>query len=181
MRGVVLLIGLTSLIGVCGACGHKPPADASTASEPLSSSEPDSKWEGASTEDLKARPPPGPGAGAAPPATPGAPGHRTDAYDKEQTEISLKRAARQVKTNCGQAKDDEGKATGPWGKVNVSIVLAPNGHSKGATIPAPYDGKPVGRCAVQAFTNLVFPPWAGSETTVEWEVEIVPPTAAPVK
>ena len=173
MRGVILLVVLTS---ACGACGHKPPADASTAPEPLSSKEPDSKWEGASTEDLKARAAPGPGAGAASPAPTGAPAHRTDAYDKEQTEISLKRAARQVKTNCGQAKDDSGKATGPWGKVNMAIVLAPNGHSKSATIPAPYDGKAVGRCAVQAFTNLVFPPWAGSETTVEWEVEIVQPT-----
>lgn len=178
MRRVIPFVVLTA---ACGACGHKPPADPATAPEPVSAKEPDSKWEGASSDDLKARPAQGPGAGAATPQPTGAPAHRTDAYDKDQTEISLKRAARQVKTNCGQAKDESGKATGPWGKVNMSIVLAPNGHSKSASIPAPYDGKAVGRCAVQAFTNLVFPPWAGSETTVEWEVEIVQPEGAPAK
>ena len=173
MRGVLIAIVLAA-----SACGHKPPAEAQAApAGSAGSGESDTKWEGASSEDMAARPPPGPGAGAAPANTHApTPARRNDEYDKEATEVSLKRAARQVKQNCGQAKDDTGKAPGPWGKVLVSVVLGHNGHSKSATIPGPYDGKPAGKCAVQAFNNLIFPPWAGADTTVEWEVEIVQPS-----
>ena len=73
------------------------------------------------------------------------------AYDKEAVDVQLKRASRQVKANCGTATDDEGKATGPWGSTKASVVLGRNGHVKQVTVPAPYDGKPVGICVVHAF------------------------------
>ena len=126
----------------------------------------------------------GGGAGSAPTPTrgfspsPASTSRKMDVYDKEQTEVVLRRAARQVHDNCGFATNDEGKQVGPWGKTSVSIVLGHNGHSKGTTIPAPYEGKPSGKCAVQAFSNLTFPPWSGPDTTVDWEVEVVPPSAS---
>ena len=98
-------------------------------------------------------------------------------YDKEQTDVVLARAARQVKQNCGATKDETGAATGPWGKVTVKVTLGRNGHSRGINIPAPYEGKPVGRCIAQAFSNLTIPPWAGEDTDVDWEVELVKPEA----
>ncbi|HEY2518309.1 MAG TPA: hypothetical protein VGI39_45885 [Polyangiaceae bacterium] len=98
-----------------------------------------------------------------------------DHYDKEETEVVLNRAARQVKDNCGLAKDEDGKAGGPWGKTNVSITLGHNGHTRTVTIPEPFDGKPSGRCAVKAFSNLTFPPWSGPDETIEWAVEIPHP------
>jgi hypothetical protein len=112
-----------------------------------------------------------------------APTRRTDQYDKEATEVVIKRAARQVKANCGAAKGDDGKATGPWGKVTVQLQLGSNGHSKGITVPSPYQGKPAGNCIEKAFTNLTFPPWGGTDTEVSWEVELVSPEApaTPVK
>ena len=100
---------------------------------------------------------------------------RSDEYDKEQTEIVLTRAGRQVKNNCGAAKDEDGKAPGPWGKASVAVVLGHNGHSKGATVGPPYDGTPPGRCIVQAFSNLIFPPWSGPDTTVTWDIEVPQP------
>jgi len=100
---------------------------------------------------------------------------RVDQYDKEHTEVVLKRAARQVKNNCGAAKDESGKAAGPWGKAVVQVDLGHNGHSKGVTVPAPYRGTSVGNCVEMAFTNLTFPPWSGSDTLVDWEVELIPP------
>lgn len=106
---------------------------------------------------------------------------RGDVYDKEATEIVLKRAARQVKDNCGHAKDDSGKAVGPWGKANVKVMLGHNGHSKGVTVPAPFDGKAPGNCISKAFSNLTFPPWAGADTEVDWEVEVVNPAEPPKK
>jgi hypothetical protein len=90
-------------------------------------------------------------------------------------EVVLRRAARQVKNNCGAATDDNGTASGPWGQTAVSVKLGHNGHSKAATIPAPYDGKPTGRCATQAFLNLQYPPFAGSDTVVDWNVDVVKP------
>jgi hypothetical protein len=97
-------------------------------------------------------------------------------YDKDAVEVQLKRAARQVKANCGSATDDEGKATGPWGSTKASVVLGRNGRVKGVTIPSPYDGRPVGDCVVHAFEKLVFPPYAGSsDVSVDWDIEITPP------
>ena len=100
---------------------------------------------------------------------------RGDQYDKEQTEVSLKRGMRQVKDNCGHAKDSDGKLTGPYGKATVTLTLGHNGHMKDVKVPSPFAGKPTGNCIVQCFDNVIFPPWAGADTTIDWEVEVVQP------
>lgn len=96
-------------------------------------------------------------------------------YDKEATEIVLKRGERQVKENCGHAKDGDGKASGPFGKTTITLLLGHNGRMKEVKVQAPFDGKPTGNCIVQSFDNLIFPPWAGADTPVEREVEVVKP------
>jgi hypothetical protein len=96
-------------------------------------------------------------------------------YDRTEIEVVLKRAARQVKANCGAATDDEGSHVGPWGKTMVTVRLGHNGHSKGGAVPAPFDGKATGRCAGQAFANLIYPPFPGSDADVDWPVELVKP------
>jgi hypothetical protein len=97
-------------------------------------------------------------------------------YDKDAVEIELKRAARQVKANCGSATDEGGGATGPWGKTTANVTLGRNGHIKEVTVPAPYDGKPVGVCVVHAFQKIQFPPYAGSsDVALTWDIELVPP------
>ena len=111
--------------------------------------------------------------------TPSAPQkqRRSDEYDKEGTEVVLKRAARQVKANCGSATDEDGKASGPWGKGNMMLVLGHNGHMKDVSVGAPFEGKAAGRCAVQAFKLLTYPPWAGADMTIDYPIDIVPPSA----
>jgi len=97
-------------------------------------------------------------------------------YDKDAVEIELKRATRQVKANCGSATDDDGAATGPWGKTTASVTLGRNGHVKQVTVPAPYDGKAVGVCIVHAFQKIQFPPYGGSvDVAVDREVELKKP------
>lgn len=169
MRSVSLaLVAFASLATLAG-CGEKKDAkDPSTDDKPATTDEPP-KWEGA-------------GAAAAPqdPKRPGSIVNeggktRTDQYDKEGTEIVLKRAARQVKDNCGAAKDDNGKAIGPWGKATLQVQLGHNGHSKGVTVPPPYQGKPVGNCVEKAFAGLTFPPWTGADTEVSWDIELIEP------
>jgi hypothetical protein len=153
------------------ACGSpKPAKDPSDTPPP----EETPKWEGAAPQPTTTS------TGGAP-RVKEASERRTDQYDKDATEVVLKRASRQVKDNCGAAKDDDGKASGPWGKVTIQVMLGRNGHSKGVTVPAPFDGKATGKCIVQAFSNLTFPPWAGSDTQVDWEVDVVQAGGAPPK
>jgi hypothetical protein len=97
-------------------------------------------------------------------------------YDKDSVEVELKRGARQVKANCGAATDDDGHASGPWGKTQASITLGRNGHVKQVSVPAPYDGKPVGLCIAHSFDKIQFPPYAAdADAVVSWNVELVKP------
>ena len=176
-----LFVPALSLLALT-ACGSskKPVSDPSSETSGKSSLDDTPKWEGAAPPippEEKAKPSGG-GTGAR--AVQEAPTRRNDQYDKEATEVVLKRAARQVKDNCGQAKDDDGKASGPWGKTNIQIVLGSNGRSKGVTVPAPYQGKPTGNCVEKAFTSLTYPPWGGQDAQIDWEIEVVNP-AAPAK
>src|ERR1022692_1423675 len=89
-------------------------------------------------------------------------------YDKDEIEVKMKRVAKQIKSNCGAATDDEGKATGPWGTVKATIVLGRNGHVGDVTVDDTYKGKPVGTCVSRALLKLVFSPYAGSsDATIE--------------
>jgi hypothetical protein len=167
MRATGWLVFL--LVGVVACGGGKKAKDPSTETE-TSSTDETPKWEGAAPpQETKTT------------TTPGgnkvneAPKQRVDQYDKEETEKVLKRAARQVKDNCGATKDENGKASGPWGKATLQIQLGHNGHSKGVTVPSPYKDKPVGDCVERAFSGLSFPPWSGNDTTIDWEVELVQP------
>jgi hypothetical protein len=91
-------------------------------------------------------------------------------------EAELKRAARQVKANCGSASDEDGKKNGPWGKTSAAVTLGRNGHVKQVSLSSEYEGKPVGECVVHAFQKIQFPPYAASsDVTVNWDIELVPP------
>lgn len=160
----------TAALVACGG-GQKRAKDPTSDTDTSSSNGDDTpKWEGAAApQETKTTTTPK-GNTVNEPAK-----QRADQYDKEETEKVLKRAARQVKDNCGATKDENGKATGPWGKLTVQVQLGHNGHSKGVTVPAPYADKPVGSCVEKAFSGLSFPPWGGSDTTVDWEIELVQP------
>jgi hypothetical protein len=182
-REQIVIVGGSMVLALLFAgCGGdkkaKNPSD-------TTSSSPDEtpKWEGATNpkpDDPKPSSASSSGGGSSGGGSSGGAVHeasarRTDQYDKEATEMVLKRAARQVKDNCGAAKDDNGKAVGPWGKATIQVQLGRNGHSKGTTVPSPYQGKPTGNCIEKAFTNLTFPPWNGQDAEVAWEVELVEP------
>ena len=180
---------MRALIGllVCGlvACGgaEKKKAEDPASSSSSSASDETPKWDSSSesaddakrSKDLSASAKRDTSSTSSEPAAPPPKQRRSDEYDKEATEVVLKRAARQVKQNCGAATDDEGKASGPWGSGSMKLILGRNGHLKEATIGPPFEGKPTGRCAVQAFSRLTYPPWAGSDMTLDWPVEIEPP------
>jgi len=177
----------------CGACGSsKPPPATDPSADPATARVDETpKWEGATNPTGNSSSASSSSASGSSGATgetkPKGPGvqegatRRSDQYDKEATEVVLKRAARQVKENCGAAKDDNGKATGPWGKATIQVQLGHNGRSKGLTVPAPYQGKVTGNCIEKAFANLTYPPWGGQDAQVDWEVEVVQPAPEPKK
>jgi hypothetical protein len=169
MRALLLPLSLGMAIVAMGCGGSPKPKDPSAT--PAADDAP--KWDSSSTtnQPQDKTPTTGPVVATPVPAT----GRSGEVYDKEETEIVLKRAARQVNANCGAATNEDGKATGPWGKGTVTIVLGHNGHSKSATMAPPFDGKPPGKCTVQAFSNMTFPPWGGADMTLDWEVDIAQP------
>jgi hypothetical protein len=177
MRRFAFFVGVAWVAGGLLACGGSKEKAKDPTDTPPSSNDEIPKWEGATNPTPSSDPPPkASGGGTGGGAVNEAPSKRSDQYDKEATEIVLKRAARQVKENCGRATDDNGKPVGPWGKTTIQVQLGHNGHSKGTTVPSPYQGKPTGNCVERAFTNLTFPPWAGQDAQVDWEVELIDPT-----
>lgn len=174
-------MGACTVVFGCGEGKRKTAKDPSEENNPPTYQDETPKWEGASR--VVEEPPKSSSSSSASGSgkVNEAPSRRTDQYDKEATDVPLKRAARQVKENCGAAKDETGKATGPWGTVTIQIMLGHNGHSKEVTIPEPYADKAVGRCIKNAYTNLTFPPWSGPDTQIQQEVELVEPGKAPKK
>ncbi len=158
------------LLAACvGACGETKQANNPINGDGNGSSS------GSKPEETKWEPPKP--TQVAPTAATGVTGQkRADEYDKEATDEQLTRAAKQVKEHCGRATDENGKASGPFGKVKITIVLGRNGHPKQVNLPANFEGKPTGKCVNQAFLALIYPPWSGSDATVEWDIELVQPT-----
>jgi hypothetical protein len=180
MRASFLACSSLCFLAVVG-CNVKPKQVGDPSSEntpkPPDDGTSGTKWEGATPQEAKPKAAAGSSGGGVQEGV----ARNTDVYDKEATEVVIKRAARQVKENCGAAKGEDGKATGPWGKATLQIQLGRNGHSKGVTVPPPYQGKPTGNCVEKAFTNLTFPPWGGADTEVNWDVELVNPAEPPAK
>jgi hypothetical protein len=97
-------------------------------------------------------------------------------YDKDEIDAKMKRSAKQIKANCGAATDEEGKATGPWGTVHVSVTLGRNGHVKDVAIPDPYKDKPVGTCISRQLMKIIFAPYVASDdSTIEEDFEVTKP------
>lgn len=178
--GALCALGLVS-VTACGggAKGADSPenctgADCSPTTTSSGHKGPDESWSGSSSSSDT----PSGGSAASSPseASPAAPSGPSTPYQKDAVEVELKRAARQVKANCGSATDENGTAAGPWGKTTASVTLGRNGHIKDVTLPSPYGGAPDGDCAVNAFKKIQFPPYASSsDVVVQWDVEFVKP------
>jgi hypothetical protein len=134
----------------------------------------DDDWEKGSTKDMpSSKDPPAP---TTPPVEEPSATSTDSSYDKDAVEAQLRRAAKQVKDNCGSASDDQGNKSGPWGPTTATIVLGRNGHVQDVSVPSPFSGKPVGDCVARSFKKIQFPPYAGSsDVSVSWSVEIAQP------
>jgi hypothetical protein len=160
-----------SLVVLSSACGSRLPAQ-EPKEESSSSSEPESNPFRISGDGAKESS----GSGGPGKSLVNEQGSRSlNTYDKQQIDRLMASKAALVKANCGAAKDESGKATGPWGKVAIRVGLGSNGHEKSVFVPPPYDGKPVGQCITRAYTNLSFSPWDGADGEVDVDVELDKP------
>ena len=163
---------LAALLAACGGGNDKPAEDATNANPNAGPCPPSMEKEGG-----ECVPKSGSSSGSESSTSTDTPQTAKVPYDKDNVEMVLKRAALQVKSNCGAATDDTGKPSGPWGQTKVTVTLGRNGHVRDVTIPDPYDGKPTGKCALLAFRGLIFPPYAApADVSVEWDVDIEKPS-----
>jgi hypothetical protein len=90
-------------------------------------------------------------------------------FDKKQADLEVKRAQRSAET-CPSAVTEQG----PGGSAHVTLTFASDGHVKDATIGAPFDDTPVGKCALNAMKAVIVPPYDGSDETVEVDLNLTP-------
>jgi hypothetical protein len=92
-------------------------------------------------------------------------------FDKKQTKLELQRATMSAESCPGVVYEQEGKEH-PRGEFKATITFQEDGTVKQITIPAPFDGKPVGDCVIQAYKHVIVPPYTGGEQIVDWDVSL---------
>jgi hypothetical protein len=92
-------------------------------------------------------------------------------FDKKQTKMELQRATMSAESCPGVVYEQEGKEH-PRGDFKATITFQEDGTVKQITIPAPFDGKPVGDCVMQAYKHVIVPPYTGGEQIVDWDVSL---------
>jgi hypothetical protein len=90
-------------------------------------------------------------------------------FDKRQADLELKRAQRSAESCVGVVTEQ-----GPTGTAKFSLTFSNDGHVKEGTVSAPFDGTPVGKCALNAMKAVIVPPFDGGDETVEWEIDLTP-------
>jgi hypothetical protein len=92
-------------------------------------------------------------------------------FDKKQSDLELKRAARGAESCPGSLPDDQ-KKTSPKGMAKVTLIFLNDGHVKSGTISPPFEDTPVGACVLRAMNNVIVPVFTGPEETIEWEIDL---------
>jgi len=88
-------------------------------------------------------------------------------FDERQSELELIRAARSAKSCLGVVTVD-----GPRGTAKVTLTFAVDGNVKASDINSPFKDTPLGKCILNAMTNVIVPPFSGADHTLEWEIDL---------
>jgi hypothetical protein len=103
-------------------------------------------------------------------------GEETDAekkrqFDRKQVEMELKRATRSAESCPGVVAEQE-KKDHPRGDTRVSVTFQEDGTVRQISIPAPFDGTPVGDCVVRAYKAVIVPPYTGGDQIIDWDLSL---------
>lgn len=114
-------------------------------------------------------PPAEPSSEAAEPAGPNDIATKKGKFDDAMAKVTLARAAKNAHSCIAMAGKDD-----PRGDTTVTVTFSGTGKTTKATIPAPYDGTEIGKCATRAFVAIVFPPFDGDDVNVDQAVDLSP-------
>jgi hypothetical protein len=101
-------------------------------------------------------------------------------FDKQQTQVSVNRGARQA-AECAKIH-----AEGPFGEASVVLIIDNKGKIEDAQLSPPFAGTPIGKCVEQSFEHESVPPWDGPDEKITASVTLKkadtpPPPADPKK
>lgn len=91
-------------------------------------------------------------------------------FDQKQAEMELTRATRSAESCTGVVTDSKER-----GEATVSIVFNNDGAVSKATVSPPFDGTPLGDCIVNAYKNVIVPPFDESSHAMPWELKLSDP------
>lgn len=94
-------------------------------------------------------------------------------FDKQQTQVSVNRGARQA-AECAKIHSE-----GPFGEAAVVLIIDNKGKIEDAQLSPPFAGTPLGKCVEQAFEHESVPPWDGPDEKLNATVTLKKPDAPP--
>lgn len=142
-----LLVASTSLAACYGT--EIPPQK--PAEDPLSGAKPAKKPEDATKREDR-------------------PGERkASTFDKQQTQISVNRGARQA-AECAKIHTE-----GPFGDFKAALTIGSKGKIDDAVVPPPFAGTAIGKCVETAFEHEMVPPWEGPDEKLDVDVSLKKP------
>lgn len=89
-------------------------------------------------------------------------------FDAEQAKLELRRATRSAHT-CVEVVQGENL---PKGEADVTITFGRDGGVRDVSIGSPFAGSPLEECVLNAYRAVIVPPFAESEHTVSWRVDL---------
>lgn len=99
---------------------------------------------------------------------------KAKAFDEKHTTMELQRATRSAESCPGVVAGQEGKSK-PRGEATVTITFQEDGKVKSAAIASPFDGTPVGECAVRAFKSVITTRYVGGDHIMDWKINLADP------
>jgi hypothetical protein len=87
--------------------------------------------------------------------------------DEGQAKIFLARAANNARTCVNVVSGNQ-----PHGDATVMVTFSGTGKTTKATIGAPFDGTPIGKCVVRAFVNIIVSPFEGPDVELPQKVHL---------
>ncbi len=88
-------------------------------------------------------------------------------FDDAQAKILLSRATNNARTCVSVVGKNQ-----PHGDAIVTVTFSGTGKSTKATVGAPFDGTPIGKCVVRAFVNIIVTPFEGPDVDVHQKVPL---------
>lgn len=89
-------------------------------------------------------------------------------FDKKQAKLEMQRATRSAESCVGVITEKDQ----PRGQAKVTLVFNNEGHVKTGTISEPFKDTPLGKCVMNAYENVIVPPYEGPEASLEWDVNL---------